>query len=76
MHVSTLIMIYIMQLFYFGIHFIWPREQVISGYCVGFPIELFVWNFEIKISTTSKRLQPINGHSLIYDDYNLKLNIL
>ena len=76
MHVSTLIMKYIMQLFYFGIHFIWPREQVISGFCVGFPIELFVWNFEINISTTSKRLQPISGHSLIYDDYNLKLNIL
>ena len=76
MHVSTFFMKYIMQLFYFGIYFIWPRGQVISGFCVGFPIELFLWNFEIKISTTSKRLQPITGHSLIYDDYNQELNIL
>ena len=77
MHVSTLIMKYIMHLFYFGIHFIWPRVQVISGFCAGFPIELFVlWLFEINISTTSKRLQPNSGHAPVYDDCNLILSIL
>ena len=76
MHVSTIIIKYILHLLYLGIHFIWPRVQVTSGFCVGFPIELFVWHFEINISTTSKRLQPNSGNSLIYDDCNLKLNIL
>ena len=68
---------YIMHLFYFWIHFIWPRIQVRDiCFFVGFPIELFVWRFEINVSTTSKRLQPNSGHSLIYDDCNLILNNL
>ena len=57
---------YILHLFYFWIHFIWPRVQVISGFCVGFPIELFIWRFEINVCTTSKRLQPNSGHSHIW----------
>ena len=76
MHVSTLNMKYIMHLFYFGIHLIWPHVQVISIFCNGFPVELIERHFEINISTTSKRLQPNSGHSLIYDDCNLILNIL
>ena len=56
-HISILIMKYIMHLFYFGIHFSWPRVEVISGFCVGFPIEVFVWHFEINISTSYKRFK-------------------
>ena len=48
MHVSILIMKYITHLFYFGIHFIWPRVHLISGFCVGFPTELFVWHLHLK----------------------------
>ena len=75
-YISILIMNSIMHLFYFGIHFIGHRVEVISGFCVGFPIEVFVWYFEINISTTYKRLQHNSGHSVIYDYCNLLLNIL
>ena len=74
--VNTFIMKYIMDWFYFGIHCNWPRVQVMSGFCVGFPIELYVWHFEINISTTSKRLQPNSGHSLIYVDWTIRMKFL
>ena len=46
--------------------------------CVGFPIELFVWHFEINISTKSKRLLPNSGHSLnerspIHVDWTIRM---
>ena len=67
---------HIVHLFHFGIYFIWRRVQVISGFCVGVLIELFVWRFKINVCTASKRLQLNSWHSLIFDDCNLKLNNL
>ena len=54
------------HLFYFGIHFVGPGGGVLSGFCVGFPIKLFVCRFEINASTSPKILQPYSEHSLIY----------
>ena len=42
-----------MYLFYFGIHFIGPWTQMLSGFVLDFK---FVWRFEIYVSTSPKMI--------------------